>query len=273
MEGKSTISSAKRGSMVEQAIGSNVQLPEYAVSEDVNVNDAANIKAALGTANDMVSSTANTFISPAKELVRSEKKDANTAATMLTASAKSIARIHSSFFKGTMVDMPLALTEGLRAVPRLYGEEVRDTGTVTDWSSGAIVASKSFAYGLYDGFTGFVKQPYDGAKEEGWAGLGKGIGKETSGLLTKPSSGALGLVAYSGQGICKSLHKLTHRRCEKVIATALHAEGNYLADNTALSESTDAAVLAAFDATYNADQGALSSTNYGGSSLSIPEAP
>ncbi len=98
--------------------------------------------ATLGTSKDLISSMANIVISPAKVLARSEKRDANTAAAMLMASAKSVGRFHSNLWKGTMVDIPLAVTEGLRAVPRFYGEEVRDTGTVTDFSSGMAVAGK-----------------------------------------------------------------------------------------------------------------------------------
>lgn len=44
--------------------------------------------------------------------------------------------------KATLVDFPLAMTEGLHHMPRLYGEEVRDHGQVKDWKSGGVVAGK-----------------------------------------------------------------------------------------------------------------------------------
>jgi hypothetical protein len=44
--------------------------------------------------------------------------------------------------KGMLVDMPLALAEGMKNVPRLYGEEVPDHGKVADWQSGGKVAAK-----------------------------------------------------------------------------------------------------------------------------------
>jgi sterol 3beta-glucosyltransferase len=44
--------------------------------------------------------------------------------------------------KAALVDFPLALTDGLHAVPKLYGGTVREHGPVTDWKSGGVVASK-----------------------------------------------------------------------------------------------------------------------------------
>lgn len=47
-----------------------------------------------------------------------------------------------SLTKATLVDAPLALADGLHAVPSLYGEKRRDHGAVTDWRSGGSVAGK-----------------------------------------------------------------------------------------------------------------------------------
>ena len=35
-----------------------------------------------------------------------------------------------------MVDMPLAVTEGIRAIPKLYGDEVGGHEDIVDWKSG-----------------------------------------------------------------------------------------------------------------------------------------
>lgn len=51
-----------------------------------------------------------------------------------------------SLTKGTLVDFPLALADGLYAVPSLYGEKVRDHGPVTDWKSGGAVAGKVLCF-------------------------------------------------------------------------------------------------------------------------------
>lgn len=44
--------------------------------------------------------------------------------------------------KATLVDFPLAITEGLHHLPRLYGDRVRNHGQVKDWKSGGVVAGK-----------------------------------------------------------------------------------------------------------------------------------
>lgn len=87
--------------------------------------------------------------------------------------------------------MPLAVSEGLRAVPRLYGEEVRDHGTIRDWRSGATFAGKNFVYGMTDGFSDIFAQPYRGGQEEGAKGVMKGLAKGTVGVTTKVSAGEL----------------------------------------------------------------------------------
>jgi len=61
---------------------------------------------------------------------------------MALASAKSFGRLTGGFFKGTVVDLPLAVAEGFRAVPRMWGEEVQEYGKVTNWKSGGTVAGK-----------------------------------------------------------------------------------------------------------------------------------
>jgi len=44
--------------------------------------------------------------------------------------------------KAVLVDMPLGLSEGLRRMPALLGDEVRDNGRVTNWKTGGVVAGK-----------------------------------------------------------------------------------------------------------------------------------
>lgn len=104
-------------------------------------------------------------------------------------SAKSVGKVVGYWYKGILVDMPLAVSEGLRAVPRLYGDEVKDHGTIHDWKSGATFARKNFVHGMADGFSDIFTQPYKGGQEEGAKGVIKGIAKGTLGVTTKVSSG------------------------------------------------------------------------------------
>lgn len=48
----------------------------------------------------------------------------------------------TSVLKGTLVDVPLALTEGLHNLPELYGDKVRKHNKITDWKSGTAEAGK-----------------------------------------------------------------------------------------------------------------------------------
>lgn len=43
--------------------------------------------------------------------------------------------------------------------------------------------------GVYDGITGVVTQPIQGAKKDGLSGFTKGVGMGIMGLLVKPSAG------------------------------------------------------------------------------------
>ena len=72
----------------------------------------------------------------------SKKPSKNVAGAMALASAKSLGNLGRKGFRGLAVDIPLAAAKGFGNVPAMYGEQVRDNGTVTDWKSGAIVGGK-----------------------------------------------------------------------------------------------------------------------------------
>lgn len=147
------------------------------------------------------------------------------AGSMALASGKSLGKVVPTFYKAVLVDWPLAMTEGFRGMPRLWGEEVKDYGKVTDWKSGAVVAGKSFALGIGDGIKDFTQLPAEGARKEGTWGAIKGVAKGSGSLLTKTVSGGLGLIAYPGQGITKSIWTLAHGETAKKVMAARRTEG------------------------------------------------
>ncbi|GAB7359677.1 hypothetical protein MBLNU230_g6855t1 [Neophaeotheca triangularis] len=153
------------------------------------------------------------------------------AGSMALTSGKSLSKIVPTMYKGFLVDWPLAVTEGFRGMPRLWGEEVKDYGKVTDWKSGGVVAGKSLVMGIGDGFKDFAQMPGEGAKKGGAWGALKGVAKGTGSLLTKTVSGGLGLVAYPGQGLTKTLWTLTHGETGKKVAEARWAEGVWKAES------------------------------------------
>jgi len=88
------------------------------------------------------------------------------------------------------MDFTLSLAKGFHNAPKLYGDDtVRRQDKITDFKSGVTTAGKEFAYGWYDGISGLVTQPLNGAKKHGVKGFLEGIYKGVGGLILKPGSG------------------------------------------------------------------------------------
>ncbi|KAK3093140.1 hypothetical protein FSP39_011676 [Pinctada imbricata] len=60
---------------------------------------------------------------------------------------------------------------------------------------------KGLVMGVFDGVTGIVRKPVEGAKEEGAKGFFKGIGKGLVGVVTRPTSGVIDFASSSFEGI------------------------------------------------------------------------
>ncbi len=91
---------------------------------------------------------------------------------------------------------------------------MRRRDNITGFGSGVKVASKEVVFGLYDGITGLVTQPYVGSKKEGAAGFAKDIGKGVGGLVFKTTAAAFGMPGYTLKGLHKQLEK-RYSRCLK----------------------------------------------------------
>ena len=111
------------------------------------------------------------------------------AGKMALASASGVGDFFKAHGRGFLLNIPLATTEGLRNMPRLYGEHVPENERIKDWKSGAIVGGKNFVTGMAGGMTDLLVQPYIGAKEDGVAGAAKGLAKGMAGVATKTLSG------------------------------------------------------------------------------------
>ncbi|KAG9252370.1 uncharacterized protein F5Z01DRAFT_682551 [Emericellopsis atlantica] len=105
----------------------------------------------------------------------------NTARTLAAVSGSGAADFLKRLSSGAII-VPFAFTEGLRHLPHLYGENVRDYGEIRDWKSGAAAGGKCVVLGLYDGVAGLVLLPYSGAQRQGAIGVVKGVGKGIAGL-------------------------------------------------------------------------------------------
>ncbi|KAL0934371.1 UDP-glucose,sterol transferase [Colletotrichum truncatum] len=177
----------------------------------------------------------------------SKTKHPSMAGKVAGASAKSIGKLGPTAAKGMLVDIPLAITEGMRAVPKHFGTEVRDHGRVTNAKSGAVVAGKTFAWGFVDGLSDLVMEPVRGANNEGALGAFKGLGKGAASLVTKSGAGMFGLFAYPSAGIAKSLRSAVHSGTRKAIAKEKHVEGQWLINSDAATDVDSGEILAAFN--------------------------
>lgn len=140
-------------------------------------------------------------------------------------SASGVGGFFKHYSKGMLLDLPYAVTEGMRNAPKLYGGKAYDPGAVTDWKSGGIAAGKNFAHGMVEGIGGIVMEPVRGAKKEGAAGAAKGVGIGLLNLGTKMGSGALGLFALPSQGAYMSARALVKKKTGKSIMEARKIEG------------------------------------------------
>jgi len=123
--------------------------------------------------------------------IEEENSDLTTmeVAKMAGASAKGIAQFTGVGVRGLLADIPVAVAEGLRNTPKLYGEKVPDHAPVTDWKSGITVAGSNFAHQMAEGLSDIIVQPAKGLKQDGVVGFGKGIAKGAVQTITKPGSG------------------------------------------------------------------------------------
>lgn len=67
---------------------------------------------------------------------------------------------------------------------------------------GGMVLGKSLMYGV----TGLVTKPIEGAKEEGFKGFGKGLGKGTIRFIASPFVGSLGIIEKLTQSVENTTH-------------------------------------------------------------------
>ena len=106
-------------------------------------------------ASDITTSTMGIFADPVRVYLDNHKPGATSkshlelAGRAGLASARSIDRLAVKTFKGGMVDVPLALAEGFRNVPRLWGQTISEQDEVTGWKSGATVAGKVRSYHIH----------------------------------------------------------------------------------------------------------------------------
>lgn len=178
---------------------------------------------------------------------RKSRSCVSTTKKMTTASATAAVDLFKSY-STSAVAIPYAFTEGCRNIPALWGEEVRDIGTIRDWKSGTAAGAKILVYGIVDGVSGVFVMPYRGAQEQGAIGALKGVGKGLGGLSSKLFTASIGIAAYPLQGIQKSLWALAKSDTRHSIVLARRIEASYLAFQARKTGLEDQSVIQTFDA-------------------------
>ena len=131
----------------------------------------------------------------------------NLAQDLVADTGAGLAKTGGAIAKAPM-DLSLALARGFHNAPRLYGDStVRRPTRINGMKSGLRAAGREFTYGIYDGWTGLMKQPYQGAKEEGAIGFAKGLGKGVGGWVLKDFAAICGLPAYTLKGLHREITK------------------------------------------------------------------
>ncbi|CZS97393.1 probable sterol glucosyltransferase [Rhynchosporium agropyri] len=114
----------------------------------------------------------------------------------------------AGFIAKAPMDLTLAIAQGFHNAPRLYGDEtVRRPTRITGIKSGLKAAGEEFTFGIYDGVTGVVTQPYTGARDHGPVGFVKGVGMGLTGFVLKDLAAIFGPFGYTFKGIHKELQK------------------------------------------------------------------
>jgi hypothetical protein len=165
------------------------------------------------------------------DLVGHEEPHKSAAGAIVGASAQSMGKALVRSTRGVLVDIPLAATEGMRAVPQLWGEKVESHEKIEDFRSGVHVAGKSF----FSGITGAVKcifvRTYEGKRDKGALGAVKGLGQGAVGLATKSGAAVAGLATHPAQGISTSIRAKARGETRRRIIQARWREGEWLLEN------------------------------------------
>ncbi|KAJ5496979.1 UDP-glucose sterol transferase [Penicillium fimorum] len=124
------------------------------------------------------------------------------------------------------VNIGVAITQGIHNAPRLWGGLVsRKQPCVTGIRSGLKAGGNEFFFGVYDGISGLVLEPYRHAKNDKLFGPISGLGIGVLSCVTKLTSGLTGAVIYPLKGIDAEIAKSIETNKATNIQSAILAQG------------------------------------------------
>ncbi|KAL7420673.1 hypothetical protein Q5752_004624 [Cryptotrichosporon argae] len=97
-------------------------------------------------------------------------------------------------------DVVGSIHSGFENVPYILGSRVRPRRRVESFGVGVSEGFKGLGYGLYDGVTGLVMEPLEGAKTGGFGSALAGLGRSYINVAARPAAGALGVVVLPVTG-------------------------------------------------------------------------
>lgn len=156
-------------------------------------------------------------------------------------------KTHGDSVPTTPIDDSIAATEGMLAVPQLWGESVEAHNPVEDWHSGFKVPATSFTDGISGAVTGLCIRTIEGKKRGGTMGAIKGLGQGTLGFATKSTGAIAGLVTYPAQGLSRSISGRGNGSALQEIMEAIWAEAQWMHNSGKLRDDV-AAILKGFEA-------------------------
>lgn len=125
------------------------------------------------------------------------------------------------------MELSVSITKGFHNMPKLWGDEtVRPQERVSDFKSGMRAMGREFGFGIYDGITGLVMQPWKGAQREGAAGFLKGFGKGVGGFMTKSGAAMVGILGHPMKGVHKEIQKRYGRSVQNYIIVSRVTQGH-----------------------------------------------
>lgn len=184
----------------------------------------------------MADATAGIILEPYREYKRhrSESEPDNTPTTeiretqtrqMLLLSLTSLGKFLGRASRGALLDLPLAVTEGMRSLPRLYGDPVKHHSPITSLETGTLVAWSTFTHGVYEGVTDIFVNTYRSKREQGAVGVAKGLTKGLVSLTMKTGSATMGLVVYPSQGVYQHLRRAVRKGVREKVEERRWIEG------------------------------------------------
>jgi len=151
---------------------------------------------------------------------------------------KGIIKTTTAIPRGVM-DIVSSVHEGFYNTPKLYGSKVRKTGKVTDFASGLKEGGKGLFYGYYDGITGLVREPYEGAQKEGFIGAVKGSLRSFANATIRPAGGIVGLIAHPVRGLWKSVQSPMAQKQEQQQREVRVSDGVAAVRNSTQAQRTE----------------------------------